>query len=512
MTGRLASDIPRYRRLHLSLRPARVAVLVQGSDDWMPLVLRIIEGFSRVWGGAGNILVPVLPGEVLPEYFWPVLARFDPDRLGYLQPTLRAWQMADAVGFDAWLADQARQWVARRGGTLDEARMLLTGDHHLMHSATEEVVFSDDLRARIRARLAPLGHGEHLEEASFEADQPPGRLCWRRRIRLGGVALRRAYMSAQGEDPGAPPAYAKDDFLGHTPLGDTMRGCDWFLRDQMAWKQRPFFVVCGDQAADFCLALALDRCYGDAAWFPQSFVHGDDEVAAVARSTLALIVDGLRGQAEGRRPTVVTSATLPTSELTEAAQVLLRQAVDDDRASIAEPARLPLDKPWRLLDREQFDRTSSQPFVAFELAGELPLLRPSAARSKDQWACTWQVDVAIDGYQLPARHALSSHLVPEQDPWTLLRSSTDGISCFPTAWGSWRPGPAWSRRWRARGCAYRRRERSSMRCSPRPGCGARIPPLAATRRPPSTCGAALSRWPPIFSGLPPTACSTPTCA
>jgi hypothetical protein len=229
----------------------------------MPPVLRVIEDFSRVWGGAGNILVPMLPEAAWPECFWPVLARFDPDRLGYFQPTLRGWQMADPVGFDAWLADQAQQWVTGHGGTPEEARRLLTGDH-LMHSPTEEVALSDDLQARIRARLAPLGHGEHLEQASFAADQPPGphlvdllaldanptrlqvlrtegldprvrlllaaragalapshaaalvergvsieevdiaqadlrlllELCWCRRMRWGGVALRRAYATA----------------------------------------------------------------------------------------------------------------------------------------------------------------------------------------------------------------------------------------------------------------------------------------------------------------------------
>ncbi len=502
MTARLEGDVPRYRRLHRSLRPARVAVLVPGGGDWMPAVLRIMEGFSRIWGGVGNILVPVLPGDVLPECFWPVLARFDPDRLGYYQPTFRGWQMADPEGFDVWLTGQAQQWAARHGGTLDEARRLLTEDR-LMHEPTAEVVLSDDLQARIRARLGPLGHGEHLEEAAFEADQPPGphlvdllaldanpvrlqvlrtegldprvrlliaartgalspshaaalvergvsieevdiaepdlplllELCWRRRMSPGGVALRRAYATAQGGEPGTPAAYTDDDFLERTPLGDTMRGCGWFLPVQTPWQQRPFFVVCGDKAADFCLALALDRCYGDAAWFPQSFVHGDDEVAAAARSTLALIVDGLRSAAEGRRPTVVTSATLPTSDVTEAARTLLRRAVDDDRVGVAEPARLPLGRSWRLLDREQFDRIGSEPFVASELAGELQLLRPSLARANDVWDCTWQVDVALDGYQLPARQALNGHLVPEQHPWTLLRSSTDGISYFSHSMG-----------------------------------------------------------------------------
>jgi hypothetical protein len=465
-------------------------------------VLRIIEGFSRTWGGIGNIIVPVLSGDVLPERFWPVFARFDPDRLGLYQPTRRAWQMANPEGFDEWLTGQAQQWMDRHGGTLEKARALLTEDH-LMDGPIANLVLSDALQARIRAQLAPLAHREHLEQASFRADQPPGphlvdllaldasptrlqvlrtegldprvrlmlaartgalspshaaglaerdvtveevdlaeadlalllELCWRRRLRPGAAELRRAFTAALGQATKALPAYTDDDFLKRTPLGDTMRGCGWFLPTRTSWEERPFFVVCGDIITDFCLALALDRCYGDAAWFPQSFVRGDDEAAAAARSTLALVVDGLRSAAEGRRRTVVTSATLPSSDLVEAAQALLPEAVGEDRVSIAEPARLPLGLPWRLLDREQFDRVSSEPFVASELAGELPLLRPSEARASDVWACTWQVDVALDGYQLPARWALHSSLAPEQHPWTWLRSSTDGISYFSHSMG-----------------------------------------------------------------------------
>jgi hypothetical protein len=468
----------------------------------MPAVLRTIEGFSRIWGGVGNIIVPVLRDGVLPEGFLPVLARFDPDRLGYYQPTFRGWQMADPEGFDVWLTGQAQQWAARNGGTLEEARALLIQDH-LMHSPNMNVVISEDLHARLRARLAPLALRDDLVEVVFQADQPPGRdlvdllrldasptrlqivrtedldprlrlllaartgalspshaaaltdrsavideidvterdlaplleLCWHRRMRPRGLALRRAFAEAQGQQPGAPAAWTGEDFLDRTLLGDTMRGCGWFLPTQTPWQQRPFFVVCGDSAADFCLALALDRLYGDAAWFPYSFVHGGDDLAVTARSTLALSIERLRSPAEGQRPTVITSSTLANSEVMEDVRALAHEAAGDDRVSVVESAQLPLGRPWRLFDLQQADRVSSQPFVALELAGELPLLRPSVARARDVWACTWQVDLAVEGHQLPARWAVNRHLTPEPFPWTLLRSGAEGISYFSHTMG-----------------------------------------------------------------------------
>jgi hypothetical protein len=94
MTSDLLADVPRYRRLRLSVRPARVAVLVPGGQGWEPAVFRTLEVLSRTWGGAGNVLVPVASGGVT-EAFWRLLAAHDPDRLGYYQMTWRGRQLAD---------------------------------------------------------------------------------------------------------------------------------------------------------------------------------------------------------------------------------------------------------------------------------------------------------------------------------------------------------------------------------------------------------------------------------
>ena len=42
----------------MTLRPARVAVVFDGGDDWHYWVRLAIYAASQVWGGAGFILIP----------------------------------------------------------------------------------------------------------------------------------------------------------------------------------------------------------------------------------------------------------------------------------------------------------------------------------------------------------------------------------------------------------------------------------------------------------------------
>jgi hypothetical protein len=459
-------------------------------------VLRSLEVFSRTWGGAGNILVPVASGGV-PEAFWPLLAVYDPDRLGYYQTTLRGHQLADPDAFDAWLSGQAEEWAAENGGTVEQARALLTEDH-LMNSPEVNPEFPEGLPGRVRSRLAPIAPHDDVFLEVFQADQPARghlvdltaligdptclrvlrtegldprvrlmvtartgaiapsyatalsqrgviveevvvtdrdlpwllELCWRRSVTPIGWALARSFALAQGRDPGPAPAYTSADFLAQTPLGDSMRGCSWYTQAQSDWQSRPFYVVCGDSAADFCLALGLDRCYGDAVWLPQAFAQGDDELSDGVRSALARVIEAI-----GSRPVVCTSMTAGGTAAEEAVRSLSAEVVADGGLRVVEVASLPLGRPWRLLDRAQVDRGGSQPFVGAELAGDLPLLQPTEVKGKDVWDCTWQVDVAVEGHQLPARWCLTSHLSPETYPQGWLRSGADGISFFSHSMG-----------------------------------------------------------------------------
>lgn len=76
MTGPLS-----FKTIHASVRPARIAVLIDKSEeDWQDTCLRIIGFFSKLWGGAYNFIVPT-DGKTIDECFWTILETFDPDHL-----------------------------------------------------------------------------------------------------------------------------------------------------------------------------------------------------------------------------------------------------------------------------------------------------------------------------------------------------------------------------------------------------------------------------------------------
>src|SRR6266446_9165005 len=71
------------KKLFTAVRPPRVACLINQDDvDWQQTCMRTIEFFSRVWGGAHNIIVPT-DGNGLTEKFWKILEAYDADYIYY---------------------------------------------------------------------------------------------------------------------------------------------------------------------------------------------------------------------------------------------------------------------------------------------------------------------------------------------------------------------------------------------------------------------------------------------
>jgi hypothetical protein len=70
-----------YKTFRISVRPARVACFIDVNDqNWQAAALNIIEGFSRVWGGAYFMIVPT-DGQTISDAFWRILLSYDPDYL-----------------------------------------------------------------------------------------------------------------------------------------------------------------------------------------------------------------------------------------------------------------------------------------------------------------------------------------------------------------------------------------------------------------------------------------------
>lgn len=164
--------------MRVTVRPPRIAVLVQDEDGWPLKVTRAIECLSRTWGGIGGIIVPVI-GEHrdrLPELFWPLLEAFDADRLSAYLPTLRGNQLANPAGFDEYAQGEATSWAERTGMTVEQARRsIFTEDH--MREPFADLALAEPEGERARRTLSAYFHEgggiyEHVFTADAETNKP----------------------------------------------------------------------------------------------------------------------------------------------------------------------------------------------------------------------------------------------------------------------------------------------------------------------------------------------------
>jgi hypothetical protein len=99
---------PPFKTIHASVRPARVATLVDKSDeDWQHTCLRVIEFYSRIWGGGHNIIIPT-DGKQIDERFWKLLEAFDPDHLYRYGKSGEDIFLSNPGKYKEWLEEQVQ--------------------------------------------------------------------------------------------------------------------------------------------------------------------------------------------------------------------------------------------------------------------------------------------------------------------------------------------------------------------------------------------------------------------
>ena len=96
----------RHRGVTSSARPLRMAVIVPSNDDWISASSRMMENFSRVWGGCGNILIPWTKDGIT-EPFWRILECYDPDIISVYQLTNRHLELHDPQCYKERLQESA---------------------------------------------------------------------------------------------------------------------------------------------------------------------------------------------------------------------------------------------------------------------------------------------------------------------------------------------------------------------------------------------------------------------
>jgi hypothetical protein len=358
-----------------SVRPPRAVTLICPDDGWRADALRMLECYSRTWGGDGNGLTACSDTGEIPEPFWALLRALDPDHWVYFQRTRRGLRLADPATYQELLARDVARFVAD-GWTEDRARELLESDDHLSGHGNGPIPTALD--QRIRRRFAPLASPHVAIRGSYKADEPPPPglvdMCqltyrpdqtaaldagqWPLSIQLllatrTGILgpAHRAHLEASGgwaeetilaEDGDLPdavemawtgqvdqihkwisdgasssrdPDFGAGDFPGRTPLPQSRLGCKWLVKLRRQIDEEPAVVICGDTAEDFCYAFTRQRVTGNTYWLPVGPAVRDLE--PVLRETLARVLSSSYAQTPAHNRTVLLSSlTLPAADLT----------------------------------------------------------------------------------------------------------------------------------------------------------------------------------------------------
>ncbi|MGY0234018.1 hypothetical protein [Longispora urticae] len=316
-----------YRDIGASLRPPRFALAYRVYDDWVFEARRANAVLAGVWGGVGDVLIPVATDScTATASLLPFLRRFDPDYVGGHLRTLgdfdgnaaiKAAIIAKAAYPDespeetwsrirpvrhtndgSWegLAEQVDAWCSpyrgpRQGRTefrqqnLDwpardkkSRRTLLSVP---TDPATRVVVFDlSDIdpriglmvETRIGAADEPAGDGGAIVRIPVRESDLPKIVA----LAITGTTrwnLAEHYGQAVGEPAGeGSPPIAASDLLTDSPYAHAGA---WAKKVTHGYEEPPVVCVIGDEPEDHALAVLADRLFKHGAWVPRSVLDGE---------------------------------------------------------------------------------------------------------------------------------------------------------------------------------------------------------------------------------------------
>jgi len=146
------------------VRPGRIAVLTDINDQqWQSTCLRIIEYFTRTWGGCGNIIVPT-DGKTISPNFWKLLEIFDADYLQAYRRTGADAEIEQPDKFEDQYQKHIGAWQAQIGGKTDPSAAK-TIRENLCNVPLSKFDISPALQQELKRRLAPFFFQNWIVEA-----------------------------------------------------------------------------------------------------------------------------------------------------------------------------------------------------------------------------------------------------------------------------------------------------------------------------------------------------------
>lgn len=315
-----------------SVRPRRVAILCDIADpEWMRSCRHILEIFSTLWGGHGNIIIPT-DGCTIQPIFWRILEAFDPDHIYKYRPSFRDLEERDPQAFEQIVAEKIRGLSRGNQPTsreIDRVRKALRNEDNSKFAVTSE------LAQELKARIAPFFFEDYIvgpdtwkagEVPGFphtrildiisktdQADRiilparllPPAESLWysatlgtcevefEHQLRESGItplpfgdgsrtqdamyeqrnlvsyAVERDSLEWYSTLNVAKPNTTPSDTLRLTPADLSLTNLGWFRQKQSKLWAPKAIAIAGNTISDFCLYLALKRMRERVFWiFP----------------------------------------------------------------------------------------------------------------------------------------------------------------------------------------------------------------------------------------------------
>lgn len=325
------NEQPLYRNISLSVRPPRLAVLVNKDDSqWGAHIEGIIQAFTQTWGGEGFIIIPT-DGKSIDEPFWKLLRAYNPDKIGRYLPTLLDLEDAEPEQYQKIKNHYKDIWK------LSEQDFEKTWDAQVDQNTIGTLEISKELSEQLIDRLSPFYHDKHVVSENIRRGQPVGfpftrildiveyandkpekvaipKAVQNRELRLlassytgsvtpsyveelhgkgvpsetyptdlgdydyaamlgkneEDISFQRAVSIAAG---GGGNEYAKPDLLKHLPYKLSMLELARYYRlDDHQEYNEGITVVVGSEIADYCLYYSMSRMHEGVYWLPDSFL------------------------------------------------------------------------------------------------------------------------------------------------------------------------------------------------------------------------------------------------
>ncbi len=478
-----------YEEVGACLRAPRFIVAYRPGSDWVYTARRVIQGLSRVWAGAGAVILPAeRDADGNPELLR-LIRSYDPDIIaghiplvedethvdgvaeqendgnGVRDPAVLRHMLTQPIDIGPWddIARLADAWCSPFKGVHQDARLFAAHEVvHMVRQAESYPYLTVMPPLTNRSPLVTLDLSEIDPVVALMIESRTGafdvhdqarlrpvsvdvkdadlkdlvRIAITGQTRLAGWDPGPRYLAALGAAAtGGPSALSAEQFMQRTPFAQTQQ----WLTDGHLFAAAPPPVVCviGDTAADHALAIVCDRLFHRAGWIPLS-IWQDPNLAGAAK----LGINEL-GHVPGspNRPVLVTSI----SESQETLRSLISElrlyrlgVPGDTRAGFqvirpadlaSEPSRSLLIDPVHFSVRQRIPVRREADASSFLTPLDLPM--PEAAGHLPA-AMQWLVDIALPSHQVPARPAITgsalTQIPPGGIPDAVVRAGRHGIS------------------------------------------------------------------------------------